>query len=114
MHKRPKYTNSEIARVQRVKNHVFRGNRYKVEVVHLLKSDKAHGLTDNPKLPGKTMRIDPDQHGRRLMQTLLDESIHCCMFELDNDTVEEMAEGISKFLWRCGFRIVPRGSNKKR
>jgi hypothetical protein len=104
--KRPALVNHEIAQVRKVKHHTFRGKTYGIEVIHMQKTDIAYGDCDPPSVAGKKIRIDPDQHGRRLLQTLLDEATHACNWDLDNVAVDEMAETMSKFLWRCGYRIT--------
>lgn len=110
--KKPRYVNREIACVQKIRTHRFRGKTYRIEVRHL--DDTEHGHCEEPGAKGKSIRIDPDQDGRRLMQTLVDESLHACNFDLCNVAVDEMAESISKLLWRCGYRLVPSGRDKKR
>lgn len=84
-----------------MKAHVFRGRRYRVRVVNRLKD---HADTDAPDTPGKTIRLHSSLDGQQRLQVLLDEGIHACLFDLDNEVVQEISEDLARFLWRDGWR----------
>jgi hypothetical protein len=92
-----------MKKLQAIKTHRFRNNRYKVEVKRL--RDR-RGQCDAPTTQGKSILINPGQSGEKLLATLLDEAIHACLFEIDNDVVDEISDDIARFLWRAGYRLV--------
>jgi len=95
-----------VRRFRKIKSHTFRGNKYKIEVKKIVHDDYIYALTDGPKTKGKKITIDPrHKDGYDLMETMLDESIHACMWDINNDVVKDMAQGMAKFLWRAGFRL---------
>lgn len=98
--------------MRRPKSHTFRGNRYKI-VFHKPRRGKDDpknlerwGTCSHPGVKGKRIVIWSGLKDLDLLQTLLDESIHACMWDLDNEAVEEMAIGIGAFLWRNGLRFA--------
>lgn len=84
-----------------VRSHVFRGKRWKVRY---RKMADCHGLTDAPQEPGKEIWLDPRTDGIEHLSTLLDEGIHCCQWDLDNEIVAEIATDLARWLWRMGYR----------
>lgn len=46
---------------------------------------------------------EDEQH---LLQVALDEGIHACDWDIDNDMVAEFAEDLAGYLWKLGFRHV--------
>jgi hypothetical protein len=79
----------------------FRGNTYKI----LQKKLKGlWGNTDSPNTPNAKMRFNPDQDGKQLLNTLIHEPLHACLWDLDEDAVRETADDISAFLWKMGYR----------
>jgi hypothetical protein len=99
--------------MKRLKAHCFRGKRYKI-VWH-----KPKGCKNDPKnyerwaqcsppwARGKRIMVWPKLKGFKLMHALVDEAIHACVWDLDNDAVDEISHDISKFLWRVGVRFEP-------
>jgi hypothetical protein len=71
--------------------------------------EKADGLCDPPG-PERTIQIKPTLRQRRMLETLIDEGIHACMWDLDNDAVDECSASIAEFLWRCGYRRTKEGA----
>lgn len=51
------------------------------------------------------MRVNPNMGEDDLLRILIDESLHACFFDLDNESVGDAAGDISKFLTRVGFRL---------
>ncbi len=92
-----------MKKLRTIKAHRFRNNRYNIEVKNL----KDHfGRCDAPDTKQKKILINPNQSGEKLLATLLDEAIHACMFDIDNDVVDEISDDIARFLWRAGYRLV--------
>lgn len=79
----------------------FRGKRYKVVFKHL--GDKC-GWCDSPDTPGRRIEIDSRLDGKELLYTLTHEAVHACIWDLDEEAVEEIAQDISNFLWNLGYR----------
>lgn len=97
--------------MKRPKAHTFRGNRYKI-CWHKPKRGKSDpknlerwGTCSHPRVKGKRLVIWPKLKGLDLLQTLLDESLHACEWDLDNEAVEEISITIGVFLWRNGLRF---------
>lgn len=95
----------------RPKAHTFRGNRYKI-VWHKPKRGKLDpmnrerwGTCSRPTAKGKRIMVWPRLKDLNLLTTLLDESIHACAWDLDNDSVDEISGDIARFLWRNGLRF---------
>lgn len=41
-----------------------------------------------------------------MLATLLDEAMHACFWDLDDDCVDQASEAIAKFLRKCGVRVT--------
>lgn len=52
----------------------------------------------------RTITINGTAKPKRLLAAEIDEAIHACFPDLDNDVVDEASDSISKFLWRRGYR----------
>jgi hypothetical protein len=102
-------TNQDL---ERIKSHRFRLGRYRL--VWRNPNNHADGTCDPPDAKGKKIFIRRTLPPRRLLEVLVDESIHASCWDLDNEVVVEMAERISAFLWRCGYRRVPGGDARAR
>jgi hypothetical protein len=88
--------------IEKIKTVTIRGKRYNL-MVKKLKS--ARGMTEHPDTKNKTVYIDSRERGKELLATLLDEFIHCAMWEIQNDIVDEISDDIADALWRCGLRF---------
>lgn len=98
--------------LRKIDSVTIRGRRYKFLVKkNLIKREEAHGLTDPPNKKGKTVMIDPDQSPKEMLATLIDEFIHCGLWELDNQVVDEVSDDLAHALWRCGLRFVDEEEN---
>lgn len=89
------------------KEHYFRALKYKIQ----WRRPRGYpgyvaGTCDPPDKKGRTIEIDPNLAGFDLLRVLIDESIHGCLFDLDNESVCEMSTSIASFLWECGYRRV--------
>lgn len=78
------------------------GKRYKFGVKKLR---AARGLTDHPETKDKTVLIDERERGKKLLATLIDELIHCAVWEIRNDIVDQISDDMADVLWRCGLRF---------
>lgn len=83
----------------------FRKRRYRVSFVRRMRSDR-YGECDNPDLPNKGIRFSARVPERKFLKVALDEAIHACLWDLDNDSVDEIARDIAAFLHRLGFRRI--------
>jgi hypothetical protein len=87
----------------KIKTVTIRGNKYNF-VVKKLRA--VRGLTDAPTTKGKTVYIDEREQGKELLATLIDEFIHCAIWEIRNDVVDEISDDMAAALWRCGLRFT--------
>jgi hypothetical protein len=81
---------------------LIRGRRWELVFGKLLEDDR--GRCDNPNKKGKRISIDEDLCGEELIEVLVHEAIHASSWDLDEDAVTETAEGISRLLWKLGYR----------
>lgn len=86
------------------KSHIFNGKKYKIK---WRKPYKCQGLCDDPKAPASDRFIWLNSHcnDKELAELCLHESLHACLFMLDEETVTKTAKDISDFLYKIGFRI---------
>ena len=86
-----------------MKTATFRNKRY--TVVMKKETAEAMGCCDAPNSPDKQIVIPK---GTRLidLDTSIHEALHACLWDLDEEAVEETAEDIARFLWRLGYRKV--------
>jgi len=76
------------------------GRRYK-----LVRCDISHhGECESPITRDKKIRIKKTIKGRILLDTLIHESLHACLWMADEEWVAQTASDISHILWRCGYR----------
>jgi hypothetical protein len=88
--------------LKKIKTITVRGKRYRF-IVKKLKD--ARGLTDHPETKGKAVTIDERERGKKLLATLIDELIHCAIWEIQNDIVDQISDDMADMLWRCGLRF---------
>tara|TARA_Y100000034_G_C6905227_1_gene419804 strand:- start:2697 stop:2975 length:279 start_codon:yes stop_codon:yes gene_type:complete len=87
--------------------HVFRNKRYKVCFVKKIDDEGNWGECDPPEKKGKKIKIKNNLGDKNTLTTALDEAIHACTFDLDNEAVNEMSQSISNFLWKLGYKRIP-------
>ena len=76
------------------------GKRYK-----MLISDIPHnGDCDDPKTIHKKIRIKKGLKGLPLLDTIIHELLHACVWMADEDWVADNSTGIARALWRLGYR----------
>lgn len=54
----------------------------------------------------RTIRIDPRQGGREMMNTLIHETLHACEPDMDEQDVRGIARSLTTVLRRMGYRKV--------
>lgn len=83
-----------------VKSHTFRGRRWRVlwETIR----GNAVGYAEKPI---HTLIIDPRYCERELLETIVHESLHACLWDLDEEAITATASDISRLLWRLGYRL---------
>lgn len=100
-----------IKHLRRINNHTFRGRRYAIK----WRKPKTHpldvGTCDPPHVVNKTIEIDPRQEEKEILRVAIDEGLHACHWDIDNDSVDETSTCLSDFLWRIGFRLAPQENN---
>lgn len=88
--------------IEKIKTITIRGKRYNL-VVKKLKH--VRGFTEHPDTKNKTVYIDARESGKELLATLIDEFIHCGIWEIENEVVDQISDDIADALWRCGLRF---------
>jgi len=100
--------NKKFGDFRDIKAHVFRGKKYKV-IWRKPPDDffdyDADGSCDDRNATQKEMWINPDVDQKEFLKICIDESFHACLFEVDNEIVDEISESMGEFLWRIGFRL---------
>lgn len=91
-----------MSALKKIKTVTICGKKYNF-VVKKLRS--ARGLTEHPKTKKKTVYIDSRESGKKLLATLIDEFIHCAIWEIRNDVVDQISDDMADALWRCGLRF---------
>ena len=62
------------------------------------------GYCEHPKSPGKRMSIPVRGDTQEALYTILHETLHAGLWDLDEETVEEMCHDQARLLWRLGWR----------
>jgi hypothetical protein len=88
--------------IEKIKTITIRGRRYNLVVKKL---EKVRGLTEPPYKKNKTVYIDEEERGIELLATLIDELIHCALWELENQVVDQISDDMAAVLWKCGLRF---------
>ena len=88
--------------IDKIKTVTICGKKYNF-VVKKLRA--VRGLTDHPATKNKTVYIDSREEGKQLLATLIDEFIHCAIWEIRNDVVDQISDDLANALWRCGLRF---------
>jgi hypothetical protein len=100
--------------MKKIHSHTFRGQEFKIswrkprasKELNLNEGDELYGVTDNS---AKKITINPKLEDKQLLQTAIDEGIHATIWDLDNESVAEIAKSISNFLWKIGYRLEKKG-----
>jgi hypothetical protein len=95
-------------------SHLFRGVEYLVLWRHPRGFPRnVGGACSSPKADRLTIEISPKLYGKQKLRVMIDESIHACLWDLDNDSVAQMSTCISEFLWKSGLRFSERFGEPK-
>ena len=65
---------------------------------------KAHGTADAPHVKNKQIRVDRRLKGKKRLEIIIHEALHCCDWYRDEEWVEEAAHDLATLLWRIGYR----------
>lgn len=86
-----------------VKSHKFRGRVWRVVASDnpLAEND---GTCDAPTSANKTLAYYTGLRGPKLLESLIHEGLHACIWDLSEEAVEESAKDLARLLWRLGFR----------
>ncbi|MBI1176362.1 hypothetical protein GC207_02865 [bacterium] len=101
----------QLPHFQAVERHRFMGRwfrllwrRPKIPRANRERGFRIIAATQNtPKV--RTIEVDPNLSERDLLRALLDEGIHACFWDLDNDRVAEASRSLAYLLWRVGYRL---------
>jgi len=77
--------------------HKFRGKLYKIVEIPI-------GECDAPDQDKPEIRIVMGIGGKKRLEIMIHESIHSCLWDLAESTVEEVAGDIARLLWKDGWR----------
>lgn len=99
VYKKP-YKTKINKKIKQIKNQYFTQGNYKI----IWEKPKGSvGLCSGPK--DRRIWIDPSLDDEELLRVAIDESIHACLWPLDNDYVAEMSDAMSSFLYKIGFKL---------
>ena len=85
----------------KIKSHIFPQGKYKI---YWEKPDGSwDGECSDPN--DRKIYVNPNVGEERFLKILLDEGMHACMFQLDNNFVFDVSDSLSSFLWNIGFRL---------
>jgi len=86
-----------------VKSHIFRGKRYAINLSATLAAD-TKGEADSPDKAGPEIRVRRGERDLMLLDTLIHEGLHACLWDMDDEAVTATASDIARLLWRLGYR----------
>jgi len=92
--------------------HTFRNRRWKICITDRL-PDNANGDCDNPSVSGKKIRLRRSAAEKDFLQAAIDEGIHACNWDIDNEMVDEWSTCIASYLWKLGFRLHRNNAEEK-
>ena len=82
----------------------LRGRRYRLEEVARLPGDRFGDCT-SPLLPHRLIRVRRSLKGQRRLEVILHEALHACLWDLDEEAIEETAHDLARLLWRLGYGV---------
>jgi hypothetical protein len=91
--------------VSRPESHIFRRVKYKIRWKKPRGEPDWAGACGPPVRSKAVIDISPRLQGKYKLWVLIDEAIHACHWDLDNDCVDQTSKSISEFLWKCGLRF---------
>lgn len=70
-------------------------------------ADTPYGECDDPKTPGKQIRVRADLTDKLELDTLIHEMLHASAWEvLSEEFVTQTAHDVARVLWRLGYRKI--------
>jgi hypothetical protein len=100
---------AEARSLKRPKTHTFRGRLFRL----FFKRPKNDGKLEKDQqyfgecdYHARTMHIFPSKDAEELLDTVLEEGIHACFFDLEDCAVREAVRDIMRFLRRMGMKIT--------
>lgn len=86
--------------INQIKKHNFVQGNYKIIW------QKPYGCNGECSDPNdRKIWLNPRVDDKELLKNSIDESIHACLWPIDNDYVYEMSDCIAEFLYKIGFRL---------
>lgn len=79
---------------------------YRVYRQYLYKSKQTDGDCDPPDTKNKKLRVYHGLTGCRELEVNIHEAMHACLWDLDEDAVDETSTDLARYLWRLGYRKV--------
>lgn len=84
--------------------HDFRGKPYSVQFTRRLPKG-TQGDTHEQKR--RIRLLKGIKCPQRQLEVAIDEALHACCWDLDNDVVDEIAKDVQLYLTRLGFGLLP-------
>jgi hypothetical protein len=66
---------------------------------------KIDGLCEPPVATDKTIYLRKQMTPKRLLEVAIHEALHACDWDKSEVAITEIAEDISDFVWRIGYRL---------
>lgn len=63
----------------------------------------AHGIADKSTRP-PSIKVHAALRDETELETIIHEALHACLWDLDEEPIEETAESIASLLWKLGYR----------
>lgn len=84
----------------------LRGRRYRLRFQRKPKKDGAEcfGYCDHPNLKGKSIVVEEKLGDAKELEVLIHEMLHACLWDLDEEAIDETAHDIARALGRLGYR----------
>ena len=82
-----------------LKTHIFRGKRFKI----FFRSPRNRNHLGTCDVGEKEIEIEPTLKGETELDCLIHESLHACLPDTCDDSVNETATTIAKFLIKLGY-----------
>lgn len=83
----------------KIKKHTFNGRKYDIYI------GKLKGCTTIGENPAHDLYVRTDGLSERMiLNVIIHEALHACDWDASEIKVNQMANDISRFLWRLGYR----------
>lgn len=84
-----------------IKTVTMRGRKWKITPIA---QNGDLGACQAPNIPDKEMDIPIDGDTRDELRVIIHECLHACLWDLDEEAVDETSTDIARLLWRLGWR----------